>query len=99
MAKALKKRALAEYSQTILVEAAAAVVQPHPPKRLRLRKPARTDGDDGIVPAVLEEEISNLDPSRSSADNFKALSRIVSFFPSTNVCLLLIMHDLKEIRN
>jgi hypothetical protein len=88
MAKALKKRALAEYSQTITVEAGEGPSTIVPPiKRLRLRKPVGNNNGvlDGGIPPVLEQEIGNLDPSRSSSDNFKALSRIVSYFPSTNV--------------
>lgn len=87
MAKALKKRALAEYSQTITVEPEVPA-PPVPVKRLRLRKPVGDGASEGI-PAVLEEEIANLDPSRPSVDNFRALSRIVSYFPSTNVSYLL----------
>jgi len=80
MAALLKKRALAEYSQSqTIVEAPPEPVQP---KRLRLvKKPGET-----IIPgaAAVENDINSLDPSKSSDENFQILSRIVASLP-TNV--------------
>lgn len=87
MAKALKKRALAEYSQTVTIEGESvpsSTSTPVPVKRLRLRK-GPEGGSEPSIPSALEEEINSLDPSRSSADNFRTLSRIVTYFPSNNV--------------
>jgi len=81
MAKALKKRALAEYSQTTTLEGPE--VATPPPKKLRIIK--RQDAGAEVIPVSLEDDINSLDPSRPAHENFRTLSKIVLFFPSNNV--------------
>jgi hypothetical protein len=89
MAKALKKRALAEYSQTITTPNTAPQPQSFPPlKKLRLRRPPDAGSSTNGIPSILEEEINSLDPSRSSSENYRALSRILTFFPAESVSIL-----------
>ena len=78
MAAVLKKRALAEYSQSVTVVEPAA--EPQQPKRLKLVKKTSDTVSPGLEAFV--NDINSLDVGRPTEENFQTLSRIVSALPT-----------------
>jgi len=78
MTALLKKRALAEFSQTLVIPETEV---PPKPKRLRIIKKSAESFEE--TSSTLETEILKLDAEKPASENFQIISRIVSSLPTS----------------